>query len=108
MDRFLNEQNIARFRRLGSATTNAAEREQILRLLGDEETKFKQDRTVGGANKTRLPNAEGMLDEGAGQQEPRATVQKPDNLPADATRVKPFEHEREERRDGGQPQGRAR
>lgn len=76
MDRFINEQNIARFRRLASETTNAAERQRILRLLGDEVAKFKRDRTIGGADQTRLSDAGRVLDESAGQQEPRATVQK--------------------------------
>jgi hypothetical protein len=37
MERFINRQNIDRYRRLASKTTNATERQQILRLLADEE-----------------------------------------------------------------------
>ena len=36
MDRFVNRQNIDRFRKLASETTDAAERQQIMRLLADE------------------------------------------------------------------------
>ena len=41
MDRFVNEQNLARFRRLASATINSAERKMLLVLLAEEEAKFK-------------------------------------------------------------------
>jgi hypothetical protein len=41
MERFINRQNINRYRRLASETTNATERQQILRLLANEEAKFK-------------------------------------------------------------------
>jgi hypothetical protein len=40
MDRFLDRQNIERYRRLRE-TQNAAERVHILKLLADEEAKFK-------------------------------------------------------------------
>jgi hypothetical protein len=40
MDRFLNEKNIARYRRLRE-TRNAAERRQIMRSLAEEGAKFK-------------------------------------------------------------------
>jgi hypothetical protein len=40
MDRFVNEQNLARFRRLVSATITAAERKMLLVLLAEEEAKF--------------------------------------------------------------------
>jgi len=43
MDRFVNRQNIDRYRKLASETTDATQRQQILRLLADEEAKFKLD-----------------------------------------------------------------
>ena len=43
MDRFVNQQNIERYRRLAKETTSAADRLQILKLLEDEEAKFKQE-----------------------------------------------------------------
>ena len=53
MDRFVNRQNIDRFRRLASQTTSATERQQIMRLLADEEVKFRLDQAVGDLDKTR-------------------------------------------------------
>jgi hypothetical protein len=41
MDRFVNRQNIERYRRLAIGTTNATERLQIMKLLAEEEAKFK-------------------------------------------------------------------
>jgi hypothetical protein len=41
MDRFVNRQNIERYRRLAVETTNATERLQIMNLLAEEEAKFK-------------------------------------------------------------------
>jgi hypothetical protein len=43
MDRFVNLQNIERYRRLAIETTNATERLQIMKLLAEEEAKFKLD-----------------------------------------------------------------
>ena len=43
MDRFVNRQNIDRFRKLASETTDATQRQQILKLLADEEARFKLD-----------------------------------------------------------------
>ena len=43
MDRFVNRQNIARYRRLASEATNATQRQQIMRLLAVEEANFKLD-----------------------------------------------------------------
>jgi hypothetical protein len=40
MDRFLDKQNIERYRRLRE-TGNAAERRQIMKLLAEEKAKFK-------------------------------------------------------------------
>jgi hypothetical protein len=40
VDRFVNRQNVERYRRLKEAR-NAAEREQIMRLLAEEMAKFK-------------------------------------------------------------------
>jgi len=40
MDRFLNQQNIERYRKLREAR-NAAERQQVLELLAEETAKFK-------------------------------------------------------------------
>ena len=40
MDRFVNEQNLERLRRLASATITVAERKILLVLLAEEEAKF--------------------------------------------------------------------
>ena len=53
MDRFVNRQNIDRYRRLASETTNATERQQIMKLLAEEEAKFKLDLAVSDADKAR-------------------------------------------------------
>ena len=66
MERFINRQNINRYRRLASETTNATERQQILRLLADEEAKFKLDQAVGDLDKARQPQARNKLAEGEG------------------------------------------
>ena len=66
MERFINRQNIDRYRRLASETTNATERQQILRLLADEEAKFKLDQAVGDLDKARQPQARNKLAEGKG------------------------------------------
>jgi len=41
MDRFVNRQNIERYRRLAIETTTATERLQIMKLLAEEEAKFQ-------------------------------------------------------------------
>ena len=41
MDRFVNRENIKRYRGLASASTDAAERLRIMKLLAEEEAKFK-------------------------------------------------------------------
>ena len=41
MDRFVNRENIKRYRKLASASTDAAERLRIMKLLAEEEAKFK-------------------------------------------------------------------
>lgn len=66
MERFINRQNIDRYRRLASETTNATERQQILRLLAEEEAKFKLDQAVGDLDKARQPQARNELVEGEG------------------------------------------
>jgi hypothetical protein len=66
MERFINRQNIDRYRRLASKTTNATERQQILRLLAEEEAKFKLDQAVGDLDKVRQPQARNKLAEGEG------------------------------------------
>ena len=54
MDRFVTRENIRRYRRLASKSTDAAERQQIMTLLADEETKFKLElRRRGDAPKGR-------------------------------------------------------
>jgi hypothetical protein len=42
MDRFVNRQNVERYRRLKEAR-NAAERRQIMKLLAEEMAKFKRE-----------------------------------------------------------------
>ena len=41
MDRFVTRENIKRYRKLASATTDLAERSRILKFLADEVTKVK-------------------------------------------------------------------
>jgi coproporphyrinogen III oxidase-like Fe-S oxidoreductase len=41
MDRFVNRQNIERYRRLADETTNATERLRVIKLLAEERAKFK-------------------------------------------------------------------
>jgi len=53
MDRFVSRENIKRYRKLVSASTDAAERLQIMKLLAEEEAKFKaalgrRDDALGG------------------------------------------------------------
>ena len=53
MDRFVNEKNIERYRRLKEAR-GAAERRQIMRLLAEERAKFKLEfRTVDPLGESR-------------------------------------------------------
>jgi RNA 3'-terminal phosphate cyclase len=41
VDRFVNRENIKRYRKLASESTNATERLRIMTLLAEEEAKFK-------------------------------------------------------------------
>ena len=41
MDSFVSRENIRRYRKLASESTNATERSRIMKLLAEEETKFK-------------------------------------------------------------------
>jgi hypothetical protein len=41
MDRFVNRENIKRYRKLASERTDAAERSLIMKLLAAEEARFK-------------------------------------------------------------------
>ena len=72
MDRFINRLNIERYRRLASETTNAADRQQIMRLLADEESKFKLDRRAGDSADTRRTEARNMLAEDPAGQDQHA------------------------------------
>jgi hypothetical protein len=49
MDRFVNRQNIERYRRLADETTNATERLRVIKLLAEERAKFKLEFNVRGA-----------------------------------------------------------
>jgi len=42
MDRFVNVQNIGRYRKLASASTGEVERKILLGLLAEEKTKFNE------------------------------------------------------------------
>jgi hypothetical protein len=46
MDRFVNRENIERYRGLASESTNDSERLRILKLLAAERAKFKLEFTV--------------------------------------------------------------
>ena len=41
MDRFINRQSIERYRKLANETTSATEWLQVMKLLADEEAKFR-------------------------------------------------------------------
>jgi hypothetical protein len=56
MDRFVSRENIRRYRKLASESTNAAERSQILKLLAEEAAKFKFEMSCsGGAREGQSP-----------------------------------------------------
>ncbi len=57
MDRFINRQNIDRYRRLASETTDATERQQIIRLLAEEEAKFRPDQAKRRRRQNLTPKA---------------------------------------------------
>ena len=48
MDRFVNRENIKRYRKLASESTKATERLQIMTLLAEEEAKFKLEMSRRG------------------------------------------------------------
>ena len=48
MDRFVSRENITRYRHLASESTDVAERTQIMKLLADEEAKFKLELSGSG------------------------------------------------------------
>ena len=48
MDRFVSRENIKRYRHLASESTDAAERTKIMKLLADEEAKFKLELSGSG------------------------------------------------------------
>jgi hypothetical protein len=50
MDRFVTRENIERYRTLASESTDAAERSRIMKLLAEEDAKFKLELSrEGGA-----------------------------------------------------------
>jgi hypothetical protein len=53
-DDFLRRANISRYRRLLSASTNKAERQTILKLLGEEVAKSNERSGIGGGNQTEI------------------------------------------------------
>jgi hypothetical protein len=76
MDRFVTQENIKRYRKLASESTNAIERSRIMTLLAEAEAKFKLELSRSG-------------DAPGGRS--------PDN----AATEKPFAYDREEQRGGG-------
>jgi hypothetical protein len=76
MDRFVSRENIERYRRLSAETADATERLRILKLLAEEEAKFKLELSRGG---------DGPADE----------------LRIDAATENRPEHDGENRQDGG-------
>ncbi len=48
MHRFVSRENIKRYRHLAGETTDAAERSQIMKLLADEEARFKLETSGEG------------------------------------------------------------
>jgi hypothetical protein len=75
MDRFVNRENIKRYRKLANESTNAIERLRIMTLLAEEEAKFKLELSRRG-------------DAPGGRS------------PVNAATENPFEHDREEQRGG--------
>ncbi len=53
LDRFVNQQNLERFRRLASEATTEAERSKLLALLADEEAKSIELRKVQAQARTK-------------------------------------------------------
>lgn len=51
MDRFVSEQNIARYRRLASGSITESERRKLLELLAEEEAKFIQSLRAAAAGR---------------------------------------------------------
>jgi hypothetical protein len=49
MDRFVNRENIERYRRLANEATGAAERLRLMELLAEEEAKIKSEVNVAAA-----------------------------------------------------------
>ena len=54
MDRFVSRENIKRYRHLASETTDAAERSKIMKLLADEEARFKLETSGRGDASERM------------------------------------------------------
>ena len=48
MDRFVSRENIKRYRHLARESTDFAERTEIMKLLADEEAKFKSQLSGSG------------------------------------------------------------
>src|SRR6202011_6221566 len=48
VDSFVSRENIRRYRKLASESTDATERSQIMKMLAEEETKFKLEQRHGG------------------------------------------------------------
>ena len=76
MDRFVNRQNIDRYRRLAREATNANDRLQIMKLLAEEEAKFKLELRVPTSHDaprpSELPVGGELLAENEGKQEEHA------------------------------------
>jgi hypothetical protein len=51
MDRFVNNENLGRLRRLASATTSEAERKILFGLLAEEDAKFLELQKARGATR---------------------------------------------------------
>ena len=65
MDRFVSRENIKRYRHLASESTDSAERSQIMKLLADEEAKFKLELSGSGdAPKERSARRRGNRESG--------------------------------------------
>ena len=59
MDRFLRDQNIARYRRLRDSSTGESERRMIIKLLVEEMDKFKMSKNEHQQDKfARRSNSE--------------------------------------------------
>jgi hypothetical protein len=62
MDRFVTRQNIDRYRKLASETTDSTERSRIMKMLAEEVTKIKLELRRGGDAPERRSSLSGITE----------------------------------------------